>query len=196
MGLQSSAMRLAVIGLAAVCLTSCESEKAVPPEGREKLPAFEEFSERVSAYMSERERAEGTVPELKDTSDPKKLAELEKALADAIRTVRAGAQQGAVFTEATSAEFRRLIAADFQNRAPEDRTAVLIEVPFNVPPRINTDYPTNLPLATVPPSLLLRLPTLPDALEYRFLGRNFILRDTKANLIVDFVPDAVPVSAK
>jgi len=61
-------------------------------------------------------------------------------------------------------------------------------------PRINTDYPTTLALATVPPALLLNLPTLPEILEYRFLGRHFILRDITANLIVDFVPDAVPVT--
>jgi hypothetical protein len=63
-----------------------------------------------------------------------------------------------------------------------------------VPPAINTDYPTALPLATVPPGLLLKLPTLPMDLEYRFLGRHLILRDIKANLIVDFIPDAVPAA--
>lgn len=193
MRLRTSAVRLAAVALSTACLTSCNRDQAVPPEGREELPAFEQFSEHVSAYMKAREQAEAKVPGLKETSDPKKVSDRERALADALRIVRAGAQQGDVFTEPAAAEFRRIIAADFQSRAPEDRAAVLIEVPFDVPPRINTDYPTALPLATVPPALLLRFPTLPDALEYRFLGRHFILRDVKANLIVDFVPDAVPV---
>jgi hypothetical protein len=42
--------------------------------------------------------------------------------------------------------------------------------------------------------LLLNLPSLPEILEYRFLGRHFILRDITANLIVDFISDAVPVT--
>jgi hypothetical protein len=53
-------------------------------------------------------------------------------------------------------------------------------------------YPTTLPLVTVPAKLLRALPELPDGLEYRILGRHLILRDVKANLIVDFVRDAVP----
>ena len=48
------------------------------------------------------------------------------------------------------------------------------------------------PLATVPPLILNRLQPLPDGLEYRFMGRDLILRDSKANLIVDFVHEAVP----
>jgi hypothetical protein len=43
----------------------------------------------------------------------------------------------------------------------------------------------------VPPSLLMALPTLPETLEFRFVGRSLILRDTKANLIVDLMPDVV-----
>ena len=77
-------------------------------------------------------------------------------------------------------------------RPLKDQKAILAEVPVKVPPAINTDYPTTLPLATVPPHLLLKLPTLPEELEYRFLGRHLILRDIKANLIVDFIPDVVP----
>ena len=63
---------------------------------------------------------------------------------------------------------------------------------MKVPPHINEPYPTTLPLATVPPTLLMKLPTLPPELEYRFLGRHLILRDIKANLIVDYIPDVVP----
>ena len=64
--------------------------------------------------------------------------------------------------------------------------------PQSVVPKINADYPEKAPLATVPPLILRRLPTLPDGLEYRFMRRDLILRDSKANLIVDFVHEAVP----
>ena len=54
------------------------------------------------------------------------------------------------------------------------------------------NYPTTLPLVTVPGKLLKVLPELPENLEYRILGRHLILRDVSANLVVDFVRDAVP----
>jgi hypothetical protein len=44
----------------------------------------------------------------------------------------------------------------------------------------------------VPPSLLLKLPLLPEQVRYRFVGRAFILRDTEANVILDYIPDVVP----
>jgi hypothetical protein len=46
-------------------------------------------------------------------------------------------------------------------------------------------------LSTMPPSLLLNLPKLPEGLEYRFVGRNLILYDSKANLIVDILRNAI-----
>src|SRR5207342_3447357 len=91
-------------------------------------------------------------------------------------------------------EIGGIVAEDFNARPFREQQAILVEVPVKVPPAINTDYPTILPLATVPPGLLLKLPTLPADLEYRFLGRHLILRDIKANLIVDFIPDAVPAA--
>ena len=50
------------------------------------------------------------------------------------------------------------------------------------------------PLATVPPRVLQALPQLPkDAgLEYRFVQKHLILFDTRANLIVDFLLNAIP----
>jgi len=46
-----------------------------------------------------------------------------------------------------------------------------------------------LPLQSMPPSLLLNLPRLPKELEYRFVGRELVLREIPANLIVDAIPD-------
>jgi hypothetical protein len=61
-----------------------------------------------------------------------------------------------------------------------------------VPIRVNADYPLRAPVSTVPHSVLLVLPPLPDALEYRFVGRDLILRDGEANLIVDYIVGAAP----
>ena len=58
--------------------------------------------------------------------------------------------------------------------------------------RVNAVYPLGAPRSTVPPSLLLTLPPLPASLHYRFVGRDLILLDSVAQLIVDVLPAAAP----
>jgi hypothetical protein len=187
-----------------LCVSACKKEPAATVKEVKTLdakspdapnpvddPRFKDFFDHVQAYIKIHNAADARVPSLKETSDPQKLSGREKALADEIRVERAGARQGDVFASA-SKEIGEVVAEDFNRRPLRDQKAILVEVPVKVPPAINTDYPTTLPLATVPPALLLKLPTLPEELEYRFLGRHLILRDIKANLIVDFIPDAVP----
>jgi TonB family protein len=48
------------------------------------------------------------------------------------------------------------------------------------------------PLPTMPPDLLAALPRVPNRLEYRFMNDALVLRDIEANLIIDFVPQAIP----
>jgi hypothetical protein len=190
--------RLAIVavvtmtGVSVSCRSGPSPDEAANPTAGDRpaatqtlnTPTFADFSRRIEIYMDERRRAEAAVPELKETSDPKKVYDREKALGDAIRSVRANATQGEIFSDTAESEIRRLVEADFMKRAPADRAAVLEEVPVTVPPKINTQYPTEMPLATFPPSLLINLPTLPDVLEYRFLGRHLILRDVQGNVIV------------
>jgi hypothetical protein len=203
-------LRLGVVSLgfaaaALLFITGCKEEPASTVKEVNRLdaksgeapnpvddPRFKDFFDHVRAYMKIHKTADARVPSLEETSDPKQVSAREKALADEIRVERAGAQQGAVFSPAAAREIGLVVAEDFKGRPLKDQKAILVEVPMKVPPAINTDYPTALPLATVPPSLLLKLPTLPEELEYRFLGRHLILRDIKANLIVDFIPDVVP----
>jgi hypothetical protein len=58
--------------------------------------------------------------------------------------------------------------------------------------QVNQGYPDSLPFTTVPPTLLRKLPRLPDEMAYRILGSVLLLVDRKANLIVDFMPNAIP----
>ena len=44
----------------------------------------------------------------------------------------------------------------------------------------------------MPPSVLLTLPPLPACLHYRFVGRELVLVDSEAGLIVDLLPAAAP----
>ncbi len=39
--------------------------------------------------------------------------------------------------------------------------------------------------------MLAALPELPPDVHYRFLGRDLVLHDTRANIILDEIPDAI-----
>jgi hypothetical protein len=153
---------------------------------------YRQFAENLDRYLSVHKQADREVPSLKETSDPAKVSGREQALGEAIRRLRADAKPGDIFAPEAAAAITKLIADDFKQRSPATQRAVLEEVPTEVPPKINDSYPTTMPLATVPPVLLMKLPTLPPELEYRFLGRHLILRDIKGNLIVDFIDNIVP----
>ena len=49
-----------------------------------------------------------------------------------------------------------------------------------------------MPLQSTPPSLLLNLPVLPKGIEYRVVDHALLLRDTEANIVVDYIPDVFP----
>ena len=151
-----------------------------------------EFKKRIDAYLKVHNEAEGKVPNLKKTDDPKEISDREKALADMIMTLRAGAQPGDIFAPDYQPYFIKIVQDDFKERSAADRKAIVNELPAKVKVDINTVYPTTLPLETFPPALLRKLPDLPPELEYRIVGRNLILRDVKANLIVDILRGVVP----
>ena len=61
-----------------------------------------------------------------------------------------------------------------------------------MPFKVNAEYPKDVPLSTVPPDVLLTLPALPEDMQYRFAGKHLLLFDAKANIIVDFMLNAIP----
>lgn len=151
-----------------------------------------EFQKRIQAYLKIHNAAEGKVPNLKSTNDPQQIADREKALAQAIMTLRAGAQPGEIFAPAYQPYFIQIVKDDFATRSARDRKALVSELPAKMKVDVNTVYPTTLPLATFPAALLRKLPDLPPELEYRIVGRSLLLRDVKANLIVDILRNVVP----
>jgi len=150
-----------------------------------------EFQKRIEAYIKLHNEAEAKVPNLKKTDDPKEISEREKALGETIMTLRAGAQPGEIFAKEYQPYFIKIVQDDFKTRSAVDRKAIIVELPKNMKVDINTVYPTTIPLATFPPILLRKLPDLPPELEYRLVGHSLILRDVKANLIVDILRDVV-----
>jgi hypothetical protein len=152
-----------------------------------------EFHKRIDAYMKVHKEADGKVPSLKRTDDPVEISTREKALAEMIMTLRAGAQPGDIFAKEFQPYFVNILQEDFKTRSAADRSALMDELPKGVKVSVNTIYPTTVPLITFPAALLRKLPDLPPELEYRMVGRHLILRDVKANLIVDALYDVVPI---
>ena len=172
--------------------TAAAAPDVAQPVSAAQTDAAVEFQKRIQAYMKTHNDAEARVPNLKNTDDPQQIADREKALAQMIMTMRAGAQPGEIFAPEYQPYFIQIVRDDFATRSAADRKALINELPKNMKVDINTIYPTTLPLATFPPALLRKLPDLPADMEYRIVGRSLILRDAKANLIVDILRDVVP----
>ena len=182
--------RLALVSAFAIAGPSAAQS---PPAGVNPTgAAVLAFQKRVADYVKVHRQADGKVPSLAETNDPAKISEREVALGEAIRALRSGAQPGDVFCEEVRPVLIKVIRDDFAKRSAMDRKALVQELPAKMALTVNMTYPSKLPLATVPAKLLRALPDLPPELEYRIVGRNLLLRDVKANIVVDFVRDAVP----
>ena len=165
--------------------------------------AVKEFNERVAEYVTLHKLAEHGLIPLKPKSTPHQIAAHNQQLTKAIQSSRATAAQGNIFSPAVQTYFLHILKTemggkggkaaratvkDGNPKAPEEKESTKKKVVVQV----NALYPEGAPVSTVPPTLLLRLPQLPKEVEYRFVGRDLILRDVAANLIVDFLPNAVP----
>lgn len=156
-------------------------------------PMRHTFLQRVDAYVGLHRRLEGPLPPEVMTTDPSALFASKRALAAAIRTARADAEQGDIFSPAMVRYFRILVADALKEGGIEDLLAVVEdENSVHIPAAVNVDYPAGRSISMMPPCLLAALPPLPRELEYRFVGRDLILWDVHAGLIVDFVPNAIP----
>jgi hypothetical protein len=181
-------LKFGLVGAVSVVGVLLAVDGAAQSTKKTETPATAEFNKRVAAYIDVHNKADAQVPSLKRTDDPAEISSREIALGDAIRTMRADARPGDILTKAIAGEIRQLIKKDFRNRSREERRIFLDEVP-HFRPKVNQRYPSTWPLATFPATLLDVLPKLPDTLEYRMLSEALILRDVKANIVVDFILD-------
>ena len=150
-----------------------------------------DFDARMQTYAELRATLQQGLPALRVTDDPRETLEAEHALARRIRAVRPGAHGGEIFTPEISAAFKHALLLETR---PSTCASLLNDNPGEFSYAINGTYPKRRPLSTVPPGILMVLPRLPADVEYRFLGRQLILHDTRANVILDRIPDAIDCS--
>jgi hypothetical protein len=150
--------------------------------------AAADFEARMSAYDALRHKLEEGLPRLEVTSNPAEILRAEALLAARIRVARAGARRGDIFSRSIRAAFRRALKSE---AGPGPCESIRDDNPGEFDYKINGTYPKYQPLSTVPPSMLSALPQLPPDVYYRFLGRDLVLHDTRGNVILDEIPDAV-----
>lgn len=147
-----------------------------------------DFSIKMEQYAALRRSLEEGLPPLVVTDRPSEILKAERLLARRIQRARAGARRGDIFTDDIRHGFRQLLRPVTN---PGTCEAVRDDNPGEFAWDVNDDYPKHQPLSTVPPSMLEVMPRLPDALYYRFLGRDLILHDARANVILDRIDDAI-----
>ena len=182
--------------LVALCLL-ISAGAAAKAEAQQRVATTEaqelkQFQARIDEYMVLHSRLEKESPPLKAADDPEAIRASQKGLAEKIRAERRKPVQGAIFTPETRTIFRRRLRTLLQGpNGAELERAIKDDAPSPIPLRVNAEYPAGWPLSSVPPAILAALPKLPDDLAYRFVGNTLILMDVHANLILDFIPNAI-----
>ena len=152
-----------------------------------------DFNQRVAQYVKLHKQIAASLPPLKPTASAAQLTYRQRLLANKVRVARSRAKQGDIFTPEISAEFKRLIRMAMHG---SDARRIRSNLKETRRPRlrvhVNEPYPESAPLSSTPPTLLLNLPNLPPDLDYHLVGRDLVLRDVGANVVVDIIPAAVP----
>jgi hypothetical protein len=201
---------LVLLGLAAAGCSRNPGPSLVPPQTTEMDgETLKKFQDQVQDYVQLRQKALTHIPAVSPKATAEELSARQRALTIAIVAYRKGSKQGEIFKRPVEAAIRRILQREFSG---PDGPALMKEIRSGNPkvegnpnPRdpsketmqpvtvaVNAVYPDAAPFSSVPPSLLLKLPPLPEVVRYRFVGRAFILRDTEANVILDYIMDVVP----
>ena len=157
--------------------------------------ALSEFDKRTADYMKTIRKSPSGKP-MKPASDVSTLEKERTEARVAVEQTRGNAQQGDIFAPDSVVAFKKLlkqtlsgpdgvkIASSLKHAEPLVPTALVVNAPF--------PNEHGQPMQSVPASLLQNLPKLPKGLEYRVAGKSLALRDVDANIVVDYIPNALP----
>jgi hypothetical protein len=167
-----------------------------------------QFQEGMREYVELRAGVLKETPQTPPQATPEQAAARQQALTYAIIANRKAARPGRIFKPPVEAAIRRTLKREFSgadgaaliaavkqgnpevegNPKPQDPTK---QVMTTVVVAVNGVYADAAPSSSMPPSLLLRLPPLPEGVRCRFVGQTLILYDSEANVILDFIANAV-----
>jgi hypothetical protein len=183
-------------------------QKAAEEHANPDALVLGDFQKRIDAYMAVHKDAAKDSPPLKETKNPAEIKATQEALGAKIRAARATAKPGDILTPEIRNKFRRLMYPVTARPSPKGTAGSAVKADVNeelkenteerkeeggkpVALKVNAVYPPDTPLPSTPPQVLMNLPKLPKQLEYRIVGKNLIIRDVEANIVVDFVPNAI-----
>jgi hypothetical protein len=159
--------------------------------------ALASFEQSVEHYVALHRRLERAWPPGWFFADPEQAEMAAEALRTALRDARPQAAQGSFFTPAVADVFRWRIANALRD---DDCDPAVI----GWPPADDEDIDQWKPVINQPipwgvsgvrwPTLAM-LPPLPPELAYRFVGRDLVLVDVHANLVLDMLDLALPTVA-
>jgi hypothetical protein len=155
--------------------------------------AIQMFEKQVNDYVALRKKIQANAPKLSKDSTPEQLHAYRTALEESLRNARAGAKRGELFRPETAEYIRRTLKTEFQGKDRRELRDTIFETETQgVVLRVNYPYAESAELSEMPATLLAKLPQLPKEVRYRFVGRNMLLVDRESNVIIDYMPDALP----
>jgi hypothetical protein len=173
-------------------LTAPPTERVVGPLSAEDAKALATMNDRLKEYIALHTQLESTLPALSTDATPQQIDKNQRAFEVLLRSARASAKQGDIFTPEATPVIKRLLATVFGGPDGQKLKHSIMDENVDVTVSVNGRYPDSVPLASVPPQVLQTLPKLSEDLEYRFIGDRLILLDTHAHVIVDFINKALP----
>jgi hypothetical protein len=190
-GFTTAAGSATLVALLALAVTVVAQ---TPERTRQPDPAvLAEFDKRVGDYMAIHEKAKMSIAALPDKATPEQITKTRTQLSELIRAARPGAAPGDLLTEGMAAYVRDMLAAEIAGPGGANlKGSIMDENPVGTSVKVNQTYPPEIPLSTMPPSVLSGLPKIPEELEFRFVGNTLVILDRHADLIVDLLRDALP----
>jgi hypothetical protein len=181
--------------------TDTEQVKPQPPAAAAAQPApagsdaqtIAAFNQRLKEYADLHNKIEKTLPPLPKEASPAAIDKHQRALAPLLLEQRKTAKRGDLFAPDMERFIRRVFAQIFSGtEGAKLKATIMDENPTGIRLAVNSRYPDEVPLSTMPPQVLALLPKLPDDLEYRFIGDRLILLDVHAHTVADFIENALP----
>ena len=153
-----------------------------------------DFNARLDSYVKKQRALMKQAP-IAEEATPAEIKARQDTLAAQLQMIRRNARQGDIFTPQVAALFKRLMAPELKGSDRRETKQALAEEDGEVAQvhlKVNARWPASEPLTTVPANILANLPQLPKDVEYRISNtRHLVLRDVDANIIVDFIYNAI-----
>lgn len=186
-------MRAAAVVFSLCAALASGATAAAQPAVNPDAQILAALSKRINDYGDLHEKLEATLPRLSKDATAQAVDTHQRALASLLQNALPHADHGDVFGEKARSLIRRFLARALAGpNGVTLKQAIMEDNPGPLRIRVNGRLPDDVPRSTIPKEVLEMLPKLPEALEYRFLGRRLVLVDAHALVIVDYVDDALP----